>query len=156
MLGAVQPLDALDFDHVGAGAADLRAHLDQHSREILHLGLARRIFDTVCPRASTAAIMMFSVAPTEGLSSQMRAPGQLLGVRLDVAVAQLDARAERANSRDVQIDGTRTDRASAGSGDPARLARASSGPSTKNDARIVLTSSYGASCEVTFSACSSS
>ena len=45
MLGAMQPLDAFDFDHVGAGAADVRAHLDQHPREVLHLGLARRVFD---------------------------------------------------------------------------------------------------------------
>ena len=34
----------------------------------------------------------------------------------------------------------------------ARPVRANSGPSTTNDARIVLTSSYDASCEVTFAA----
>ena len=53
----------------------------------------------VRPRARTAAIMMFSVAPTEGESSHTRAPRRLVGVRLDVAVAHLDARAERRESR---------------------------------------------------------
>ena len=43
--GAVEPLDALDDDSVGARALDLRAHGDQEIREIDDLGLARGIFE---------------------------------------------------------------------------------------------------------------
>ena len=77
---------------------------------------------TVRPRAVTAAIKIFSVAPTDGESSQMRPPVELLGMRLDVAVAKLDLAAERADPRDMQIHRPRANRASAWRG----YARASS------------------------------
>ena len=50
-------------------AFDLGAHLVQHHAEIDHVGFACRIVIVVTPSARTAAIRMFSVAPTDGNSN---------------------------------------------------------------------------------------
>ncbi len=99
MLCAVQALDAFDLDHVGAGAAQIGAHRDQEFAR----GPASRAraphFRWWCGRAaSTAAIMMFSVAPDRRRVEPDARAGQPVGMRLDIAVAKLDPRAKRANA----------------------------------------------------------
>ncbi len=45
VLGAVQRLDAVDRDRVGARAGDPRAHRDQEIREVDDFGLARGVLE---------------------------------------------------------------------------------------------------------------
>ena len=56
-----------------------------------------------------------------------------------------DVGAQAFESLDVQIDGPRADGAAAGEGNAAWPQRATSGPSTSVEARMVLTNSYEAS-----------
>jgi hypothetical protein len=60
-------------------------------------------------------------------------------------VLEIDLDAHRGEALDVLIDRAQADRATAGSDTRASPERATSGPSARIDARIVLTSSYGAS-----------
>ena len=45
VLAAVQALGAVDGDQVGADALDVGAHLHEHAREVLHVGLAGGVAD---------------------------------------------------------------------------------------------------------------
>ena len=59
----------LTMQHVGADAADVGAHLDQHPREVLDVGLARGVADDRRARASARRpCSAFSVAMTDGSS----------------------------------------------------------------------------------------
>jgi hypothetical protein len=95
---------------------------------------------TVSPSASVAAIMRFSVPVTVTVSSTRRAPcsGR---ARLDVAVFDVNVGAHGLQAGDVDVDRARADRAAAGQRHIGAPKRASSGPSTRIEARMVLTSS---------------
>src|SRR6266498_2841476 len=105
---------------------------------------------TVVPRAATAAIMTFSVAPTLGKSSEMIAPDRPLGATPSRNPCSEEKRAPifsrprtcRSIFRDPMLQPP-------GMATRARPHRASSGPKTRIDARIRLTNSYGASTEST-------
>ena len=100
---------------------------------------------TVVPFASTAAHIRFSVAPTLGNSSTTRAPCSSSARASHVAVLDLDLGAHRFETAKVHVDLAAPDVVAARERDAARPQRASSGPSTLNDARIRVTSSYGTS-----------
>ena len=103
---------------------------------------SRAAFSSVVrPRASAAAIIRFSVPVTVTMSNTMLAPRSRRARRGDVAARELDARAHRLQALEVLIDRTRADRAAAGQRHARAPVRATSGPSTSTDARIVLTSS---------------
>ena len=92
--------------------------------------------------------MTFSVPVTVTVSKTISAPGQAPGLRLDVAVRRGGPR-RRASRRPPGAGRSAAPRSRSRPGatrarDPAR---ASSGPSTSTEARIVLTRSYGASAE---------
>ena len=120
---------------------------DQHVGEVLDLGLAGRVVDRPwCPCAATAAINRFSVAPTLGKSSEIARAVQPRRRRLQVAVLRrsnetpMRSRPLRWRSilREPMLQPP-------GMATRARPSRARSGPSTMIEARIRLTSSYGAS-----------
>ena len=70
---------------------------------------------------------------------------EAIGCGFDVAVVLRDLRAQALQALDVQINGPSSNGASAGQRDARRPQRATSGPSTSVEARMVLTSSYDAS-----------
>ena len=72
---------------------------------------------TVVPSASTAAIRMFSVAPTLGKSSQICAPRSTLAARDDPAVLDLRGGAEPLQARLVHVQRPRADGVAAGQRD---------------------------------------
>ena len=97
----------------------------------------------VVPRASTAAVRTFSVAPTLGKSSRMSAPCSPRGRRRDeVAVGHvhLGARAPRGRRRAGRGRGSRSRRRRGRRRRPRRI-RATSGPSTEIEARRARTRS---------------
>ena len=112
--GAVQALDALDDDSVGAGALDLRAHGDQEIGQIDHLRFARGVLEhrlAVGQRRGHHEIL--GAGDGDGLEHQARAL-QALGTGLDVAVLDVDVGAHRLQAGDMDVDRTRADRAAAG------------------------------------------
>src|SRR5260370_8355206 len=103
MLRAMQPLDALDLEYVRADSADLRSHRTQHPREVLHFGLARRVFDYAEPaRTHCRHHDVLGGAHRWHIEPDTRA-GEPRRMRFDVAVAHLNARAERPDTHDMQI-----------------------------------------------------
>ncbi len=73
---------------------------------------------TVVPLASTAAMRAFSVAPTLGNSSRIRAPVSWAARALDVAVLHLDLGAQLLQGPQVHVDGPGAEVVAAGQGDP--------------------------------------
>ena len=72
----------------------------------------------VVPRASTAAVRMFSVAPTLGKSSRMSAPASPWGaVGDEVAVGHVHLGAQRLETGRVQVEPARADGVATGHGD---------------------------------------
>jgi hypothetical protein len=111
---AAQALDTLDHDLVGPGAADLRAHRDQEVGEIDDLRLARRVLDDRLAFGERRGHQqVLGAGDGDGLEHQARAD-QAVRARTDVAVLDLDVRAHRLQSRDVDVHGPRADRAAAG------------------------------------------
>ena len=100
---------------------------------------------TVSPFASTAAVSRFSVAPTLGNSSTMRAPHSALQrARMNPCSTAISA--PIASSPRTCMSSRRLPMLSPpGSATLASPQRATRGPSTLIDARILRTSSYGAS-----------
>ena len=77
--GRVQRVDALDGDRRATRPGDVRAHLAEHQRPgRLISGSRAALSITVVPSASTAAIRMFSVAPTLGKSRRDRRAAQVV------------------------------------------------------------------------------
>ena len=74
VLGAVQPLHALDADGGRARAFDLRAHLDQQAARSATSGSRAALRSTVSPLARTAAIIRSSVPVTVMRSKWTSAP----------------------------------------------------------------------------------
>jgi hypothetical protein len=81
----------------------------------------------VVPSASAAAIMMFSVPVTVHHVHHHARALQALRARTDVAVLDLDLRAERLEPLDVLVDRPRADRAAARQRDVGLPKRATSG-----------------------------
>ena len=99
----------------------------------------------VLPLASTAAISRFSVAPTLGKSSQIVAPVSV-GASATTNPCSIPSVAPIRSSPAKCMSSLREPMLSPpGSATLARPVRASSGPSTQIEARILRTSSYGAS-----------
>ena len=101
---------------------------------------------TVSPFASTAAVIRFSVAPTLGKSSTTPRAAQRVARARRRSRARPRARRPSPRARGKCMSSLRLPMLSPpGSATRASPHRASSGPSTLIDARIRLTSSYGAS-----------
>ena len=117
---------------------DLGAHRDRASRQMSTISGSRAALSmTVVPVASTAAIRMFSVAPTLGKSSQMSAPRSPCGASATrKPCSTCERRAERAPGRRCACRGraSRSRRRRAARRRPAPQ-RATSGPSTQIEAR---------------------
>jgi len=96
---------------------------------------------TVFPLASTAAVSRFSVAPTLGNSSTNAGPAQHVVASLDESVAHLDLDAICSSPRKCMSSLRLPMLSPPGIATRASPHRASSGPSTLIDARILLTSS---------------
>ena len=139
---AVQSLHALDHDAVGAGAVDLRAHGDEEIREVDDLGLARGVLEHG-----------LAVGQRRG-HHQVLGAGDGHGVEHQARALQARRRARgcsrsRCGSRRPWPAGPATwmftGRAPMaqppGSDTSAWPKRASSGPSTRIEARMVFTSS---------------
>ena len=73
--------------------------------------------------------------------ADLGAPEPLRGARVDIALVQLDRGAHPLEPLEMEIDRPRADRAAAGQRHPGPPARASSGPSTSTEARILRTRS---------------
>ncbi len=71
---------------------------------------------TVSPSARTAAIIMFTVAPTETFFIMKRDAPQFLCLRDNKSVLNSDFSPQGLESREVDVDGTLADGASAGKG----------------------------------------
>ena len=96
----------------------------------------------VTPSARTAAVIIFSVAPTEGKSSTMAAPFNPCGARATTKPCSMVAVAPSASSPLMCISSGRGPMASPpGSATSASDTRATSGPRTFIEARILRTRS---------------
>src|SRR5262249_21917044 len=80
-------------------------------------------------------------ADGDGREDDLRTLEALGCRRLDIALAQLHLGAEALKTLEVEVDGPRPDRAAPGSDTRASPARATSGPSTSTEARILRTRS---------------
>ena len=96
---------------------------------------------TVTPLARTAAIRMFSVAPTLGKSSQIWRPVQGAGLGHEETVPFSNVAPSFCEPGDVHVEPAGADRIAAGSATSAAPQRAMSGPSTQMEARIRRTRS---------------
>ena len=147
VLDAVQLFHAFDHDDLGPGARDLRAHPRQHARQVHDLGLARRVDE---PRRA---------ARERGREQHVLRPGdgdrvehdldalEPRRLRLDVAVVEPDVGAELLEAARCRSMGRTPMAHPPGSDTRTEPERASRGPSTSTEARMVLTKSYGASAE---------
>ena len=127
-----------DGQHVGADAADVGAHLDQHPREVLHVGLAGGVADHRLARRQ------------RGGHQRVLGRHHRRLVHEDVAGAQPAARRRRArcrascsklapSARKASRCGSRRRRpitSPPGGGMSAWPKRASSGPASRNEARM--------------------
>ena len=120
---AVQPLDALDHDAVGAGARDPRAHRDRGNGEVDDLGLARGVLEHGRAVGEHRRHHEVLGARHGDESNTNRAPLQPARARVDVAVLEIDLGAHRLQALDVLVHGPQADRAAAGQRH-ARLAAA--------------------------------
>ena len=106
MLRAMQFLDSLDHQAVGADAFDLRAHGHQQIRQIAHFGFARGVFQhglTVRQRRRHQQI--FGPGDGDHVGHDARAL-QTLRLGVDIAGFDRDIRAHRLQALDVLIDRT--------------------------------------------------
>jgi hypothetical protein len=146
---AAQLGNPLDLDALGAGPLDAGAHGNEQAREIRHLGLAGRVLDhggALGQRRRHHEVLGAGDGDEVGGDARALEPAR---PRLDVAVLDGDLGAEPGQPLEVLIDGPHADGAAAGQRHPRHPARATSGPSTSTEARMVETSSYGASGLVT-------
>ena len=111
------------------------------SAKSLTSGSRAQFSSKVSPSARTAAISRSSVPVTVIFSNRMRAR-QAFGARFQISVLLRDLGAQLFQSFEVQVDGTRADGAAARQRNAARPVRATSGPNTSEEARMVFTSSY--------------
>jgi len=114
VLGAVQTLPPLDLDHMSAGAADSCTHRDQHTAEVLDLGLARSVFNCGPPSAERGRHHYVLGSPDGGIIEPQARTGQMIGPCLDITIAELNARTQGAQTPDMQIDRACADRATTG------------------------------------------
>ena len=121
---AGEAVDALDADGGGAGAVDLRAHLDQAGGEVDDLGLARGVLDDGFASGQRRRHHR-DVGRADGDLREDDAPAAeaLRRAGDDVAAVDVDLGAEVAQRRDEEIDRPRADGAAAGQRHP-RLAHA--------------------------------
>ena len=90
---------------------------------------------TVAPLASTAAVMMFSVAPTLGRVERDRGTAQVGGLGDDVTVLDADLGAHALETGEVHVERRVPIASPPGSATFARPVRAMSGPRTQIDPR---------------------
>ena len=113
VLDRVQLVDALDRDERRARAADPRAHLVEHARQLLDLRLARGVLQRRAPaRQRRRHHEVLGAGHGDHVEDDRRA-AQPPRARVDVAVLELDARAHRRQALEVLVDRARADRAAA-------------------------------------------
>ena len=106
---------ALHANRRSARAFDLRAHLHQQSREVGHFRLAGGVLDHGFAAGQHGRHeQIFRAGDRNAIELHVRALKTAGSNRFDVAVLLPDFRAQSLEPGDVQIDGTRTDRASTG------------------------------------------
>ena len=137
-------LDAVDHDVRAAFALDVRAHLLEQAAEVDDLRLARGVVEVGPAAARTAAMTAFSVAPTDTTGKVKSPPVSRLppGAVARTKPAAISISAPIASSAWRWRSIGRSPIAQPpGSETVASPARASSGPSTRIDARIRRTMS---------------
>jgi hypothetical protein len=116
-----------------------------HRASIVHRstisGSRAALSTTVVPLARTAAITRFSVAPTDGKSSQIEVPVSRGAVATRKPCSLDDRRAEPLQAGDVHVEPAGADRVASGQRHLGEPQRATSGPSTLIEARILRTRS---------------
>jgi hypothetical protein len=94
VLRAVQGIDPLHDDGVGSGALDARSHLHEQRRQVLDLGLLRRVVQDGAPaRAGRRHHEILRAGDGPGLEADLGSL-QAFSFRHDVAVLHADAGAE--------------------------------------------------------------
>jgi hypothetical protein len=110
----VQPLDALNHDRVGAGAANFCTHRIEEVGEIDHLRLTRRVLDdrlAFCERGGHHEIL--GAGHSHGLEHEPRT-AQARCARANVTILDQDIGAELLQPVDVDVHRTRANGAAAG------------------------------------------
>ncbi len=141
MRGAVQALHAVDDDAVGAVAPDAGAHLDEQFGQVHHLGFARGVFEDGLALGQHGGHQQVLGAGDRDHVGAHRGALQALGARDHEAVLHGDLGAQGLQTLDVLVHRTLADGAAARQAHAASPKRATSGPSTRMEARMVLTSS---------------
>ncbi|MCY1293436.1 hypothetical protein D9M70_426950 [compost metagenome] len=113
---AVQTLDAVDGDGVGAGALDLRAHGDQAVGQVDHFRLARGVFQHAAALGQGGGHHdVLGAGHADRVEEEVRAAqAAFRRLGLDVAAFHLDLRTHGLEAADVQVDRPRTDGAATG------------------------------------------
>ena len=110
--------------------------------EIDHFRLARRVLDHGFAASQHGGHQqVFGAGDGDAVEVHLRALRPLGRFGFDVAVLLANFRAQAFEPGDMQIDGTRADGAAAGQRDARAAAAGDQRPSTRLDARMVLTSS---------------
>ena len=114
---AVQVLHAVNLDHVGAGAADIRAHRVEEVGEIDDMRLFRSVFDDRQAARLDGGKHDVDRRADRDLIHIDRAAGQVVCRGVDHGVFDRDRRAEHFEALDVQIDRADAEVAAAGQRD---------------------------------------
>jgi hypothetical protein len=142
MLGAVQLVHALHPDGRGARALDIRAHGHQQSGQVDHLRLARAILhQRIALGKNSRHEQVFRAGHGDLVEDDMRAM-QPFGARFQIAVLLHDGCAHRSSPLRCRSMGRSPMAQPPGWATRASPQRATNGPSTSEEARMVLTISY--------------
>ena len=155
MLRAVKFLFSAHANCGGSRALDVRSHLNQQFREVCNFRFARGVLDEGFAlgqgrrhqnvlRSGDGNFVEENVAARQASSAR--------SARFHVAVGHPDFGAHLFERFQMQVHRPRADRASAGGEICAWPLRATRGPSVRIEARMVFTSSYGASAPLICSA----
>ena len=127
----------------GACAFDLRAHGGEQRGEVGNFGFARAVLEEGFTLGEDGGHeQVFSAGDGDLVEDDVRAL-EAFGAGLDVAVLVADDRAHAFESLDVEVGSGRPPMAQPpGMATRARPVRATSGPRTSEEARMVLTISY--------------
>ena len=147
-LAAGERVDAVDAEHVRLDPLDLGPERDEEAAEILDVRLAGGVADHRLAGRETAAMIAFSVAITLASSRKICSPRRPPSARmLVVLLAELDLGAHAWRTRGCAgRAGAGRSRRRPAAGRTTRPSRESSGPASRNDARIRPQSFGSSSC----------
>ncbi len=118
VLGAVEALDALNFDGGTARALDVCAHGDQEVGEVGHLGLAGGVADDGFSFSKNGGHEhIFGAGDGDAIEVDARSSESVGGTRFDITVGLFDFRAKLLERGHMHVDGPGSDGTAAGHGD---------------------------------------